>query len=295
MPINRGIIGHVEWKDNLPAKNIKVSVIERDLIFPDQLPSTRTDSDGNFIITYNPDQYSPKSIFKENPDLEIILEYNKNNIPKKTKFLYKNVKDEWLILECLKLDDLSKECTPIPEENEVYMGENIFTINLKDSIDVHTPENNDIWEVYIGSILEYSPKSIIAEQTTLKINSWGGKAIVADVIAEGSISKEEKKLNDKAIKLLEKRKAVFDEMSLLFNWLDKDGKIIHDSLYSESNKNFMKVEDVSIFIPKPTSRTEITEFLPVDRLEIQCRVIIKGKIKEFKIISMDSIQNLMLS
>ncbi|MHA1268537.1 MAG: hypothetical protein ACTSPY_02000 [Candidatus Helarchaeota archaeon] len=291
---NRGIIGHLEWRDGVPAKNIKIAVTEKDMLIDDILPSTKTDDDGNFIITYNPDKYTVKGIFKEKPDIEIIFEYKKNNIPKKVKLYYKNVVSEWLVLDNIKLDDPSAECCPIEEEEKIPYKEHTFIVNLNDHIDIKNIKNNKIWEVYIGSILEFSQKSIIPEHTPLKINSWGGKAIVADVINEGSISKEEKKLNEKSIELLKMRHAKFEEMTLLFNWIDKDGNIIHDSLYNASNTNHMKIIDISIFIPKPTSRTEAPEFLPVDRLEIKCRIIVEGKLIEFEIISMDSIQNLIL-
>ena len=294
MPANRGILGHVEWNDGTPAKNVKITITEKDPIFNDQLPATITDKDGNFIITYHPNQYSMKPPFQEKPDIEIKLEYLKNDIPKKVKIIYKDVKNEWLIIDILKLDDLPDECESIIEEEVIYREMNIFIINLKENIDINDPNNNDIWEIYIGSILEYSENSIIPKRTTLKINSWGGKVIVTDAIKEGSISNEEKKLNEKSIELLEKRNAYFEECSLLFNWLDKDGNIIHDSIYNTSNTNYMKINDISIFIPKPTSRTVDLEFIPLDRLEINCRVLIKGVSKEFKIISMDSIQNLIL-
>jgi hypothetical protein len=294
MALNRGILGHVEWKDGIPAEEIKISITEKDLIFDDILPTTTTDKDGNFIITYNPDQYTIKGPLQEKPDIELMFEYKHLDVLKKVKVFYKNVELEWLTIDKLILDDISDECEPILEEIEPFKGENIFPINLKETIDVDNPENNDIWEVYVGTILEFSEKSIVPEHTTLKINSWGGKAIVANVINEGSISKEEKKLNEKSIELLEARTAKFDEITLLFNWLDEDGNIIHDSIHNKSDTNYILIDDISIFIPKPTSRTEETEFLPTDRLEINCRVIIKGIIKEFKILSMDSLQNLIL-
>lgn len=294
MALNRGILGHMEWKDGIPAERMKISIIEKDLIFDDILPTTTSDKDGNFIITYNPDQYTIKGPLQEKPDIEIMIEYKKNEVPKKVKVFYKDVDQEWLCIDKLMLDDNSDECEPIIDEIEPFKGENIFPINLKETIDVDNPENNDIWEVYMGTILEFSEKSIIPEHTPLKINSWGGKAIVASVINEGSISKEEKKLNEKSIELLEERTAKFDEITLLFNWLDEDGNIIHDSIHNKSDSNYIRIDDISIFIPKPTSRTEETEYLPADRLEINCRVIIKGIIKEFKIVSMDSLQNLIL-
>jgi len=239
MPINRGIIGHVEWKDGSPACNIVVKLTEKDVVYDDKLPSTRTDSDGNFFITYHPDLYSLKEPFRENPDLELIFEYKKNDILKKFKIFYKNVKDEWLIIKSIRLDDSPEECKSLEPLEEIYEREHIFLINLKDKIDLDNIENNEFYEVYFGDILEFSDKSIIPDRTTLKVNSWGCKVILADVIREGSINKEEMKLTEKGIESLNKRKAKFDEITLLFHWIDKDGNIIHNSIYNKSNTNYI--------------------------------------------------------
>ncbi|MBD3230969.1 MAG: hypothetical protein GF329_22510 [Candidatus Lokiarchaeota archaeon] len=294
MPQNRGILGHVNFSDETAAEGIKITVTEKDLLFDDKLPITWTDKDGNFIVTYNPDRYSIKGPLQERPDIEILLEYKKEGIPKKFRLFYKDVEKEWLTIESINLEDPPDICEPIVEDEIIYHNEQFFTINLKESIDISDPLNNDIWEVYVGDILEFSSESIIPDKTPLKKNSWGGIGVVGDVINEGSISKEEKQLTVKGFESLNKREGKFDDITLLFEWLDRDGNIIHDSIYNKSNDNFIKINDVSIFIPKPTSKTSEPDFLPVDRLELRCRVVIKGVINEFKILSMDSIQNLIL-
>jgi len=278
---NLGIIGHVSWADGTPAQNLTIELEERDILFNDVLPSGKTDLDGNFVITYHPEDYGGTGIFGEKPDIQLTINYLDSNKKSKTfKNFYKNVKDEWLKLD-LKLEDTG---TAIVLE-EKPSGSRLITINLKNKINVESIEDNDFWEIYFGTSTAFYRDH---KQRSIKLKSWGGKMVIG-AMKDGPLSRNERNLTPKGMDLLMKRKKIPKTMELKFLWLDEKENILHEYILNNEGRSCISEAELRINLPVKTAKEDEKSSLGIETLKMIATFEIENVCIDYEIICLDNI------
>ncbi|MHA1300388.1 MAG: hypothetical protein ACTSO9_13295 [Candidatus Helarchaeota archaeon] len=283
---NRGIIGHVEWKDGTPAANLHIDLLEKDFIVHDLLPSGYTDKNGDFIISYHPEIYTIKGPLAEKPDIELTIKYiDPNNQEKTFQKFFKNVKEEWLKVD-LKLDDESG--SPHPESQLPPVGICSRVVNLKDSINLEDIESNDIWEICSATSTGFSRGRY---EKIMKLTTWGGRVIVGDIF-EGPLTRNEKNLNSKGIKSLNARKNKPKAIKLNFIWLDENNNIIHTIDLENQDMNFLNEKGLRILLRELDKDCKKYIIRPVEQTKMKTEVRIKNKQFNFEVICLESLSRL---
>ncbi|NHI92455.1 MAG: hypothetical protein EAX96_08120 [Candidatus Lokiarchaeota archaeon] len=282
---NRGLIGHVEWKDGTPASDLIIELEERDLLFNDALPSAKTDLDGNFVITYHPEDYG--AIFAEKPDINLSIEYlNEKNEKKVFSKFYPSIKDEWLSLD-LKLEDNPSPNPPI--KDEIPTGSIRTTVNLKNKLNINDIEDNKLWEIFIGTSTAFSR---LRKHYDLKLKSWGGRIVVGEVITEGSLRRAERNLTPDGMLLLQQRKNIPKKMDLKFLWLDKEGNVSHDLLVSNEERSCLSERELRLLPSALTLKIRDKASLPAETLKVIATIQIENVTFSYELICIDSLTSL---
>ena len=281
---NLGIIGHVSWADGTPARNIMIELEERDILFNDVLPSGKTDLDGNFVITYHPEEYGGTGILAEKPDIELKIKYlDSNKNIKEFKKYYKNVPDEWLLLD-LTLEDTGKAIVA----DEKPHGSHLKTINLKNKINVESIEDNDFSEIYLGTSTAFYRDH---KQRSIKLKSWGGRMVIGS-LKDGPLSRNEKNLTPKGMELLMNRKFLPKTMELRFLWLDKNDLVLHEYIIKNEGRSSLSEKELRINLPAKTAKKDEKAVLGIETLKVVAKFEIENVCIDYEIICLDSITSL---
>ncbi|MHA1378262.1 MAG: hypothetical protein ACTSRG_07755 [Candidatus Helarchaeota archaeon] len=286
MPKNRGIIGHVEWRNGSPATDLIIELEEKDFIFHDILPWGKTDKDGNFIVSYHPEIYGGSGRLGENPDVELVISYLNQDKEKKTfKKFYEKVQGEWLKVNIQLEDDFG---TSTPESKYVPIGVHSQMINLKDHLNTDDIESNEIWEVCTATSTAFSRGRY---ERIMKLTSWGGRVIVGDIF-EGPLTRAEKNLTPKGIKSLNPRKNKPKYQKLNFLWLDENNDIIHEIKIENQNSNYISEKGLNILLRELDETGKKYRFLPVEKLKTTTEIQIQDKKFNFEVFCLQSISKL---
>ena len=281
---NLGIIGHVKWSDGTPASHIIVELEEQDILFNDTLPSGKTDLDGNFVISYHPEEYG--AVFAEKPDIRITFKYLDEKMREKIKeTFFKDITDEWLKID-FKIDD---KPIPQPKQIQVETGAIYTTVNLKNEINVDDVHANDLWQIYVGTSTAFSRDR---KYEQLKLSSWGGRIVVGDVLKDGPLTRDEKNLTPNGMSLLMKRKEIPKALELKFQWLDKNEKIIHDLIINSEEQNTLSEKQLRILPLALTTKIIDQACLPAATLKILAKITIKNVTFDYEVVCLEDIESL---
>ena len=281
---NRGIIGHVTWSDGTPAANIIVELEEEDILFNDTLPSGKTDLDGNFVISYHPEEYG--AIIAEKPDIKMTFKYlDEKKREKIRETFFKDVRDEWLKVE-FKIDD---KPIPQPEEIQLQTGSIYTTVNLKNKIEVDDVNANDLWQIYVGTSTAFSRER---KHQQLKLSSWGGRIVVGDVLKDGPLTRDEKNLTPKGMALLLERKEIPKLLEIKFLWLDENKRVIHDLIINSEERNTINQKRLRILPLALNEKIIGNACLPAETLKVNAVIKIKNVTFGFEVVCLDEISTL---